>query len=275
MFYHVRITTKSDRRLEVKLDLSEEILLKRFLTPYENNDIMIVNGKTIEPNDIDRIRINRTREGSAEILPIVKWEREVNPKKTPGISNDWYIADKGEEVTDFFIQGPPGYKKTKSDKQITESVSQNDQIFIVHGHDEEMKQTVARTLEKLGLKPIILHEQPNQGRTIIKKFTDYANNVSFAVILLSPDDKGYRKDQSSEASKFRARQNVILELGYFLGKLGRNNVAALFKNDPNFELPTDYEGVLYTPFDNSSRWQLDLIQELKSAGYNVDANKLV
>lgn len=275
MYYHVKIRQKSSKgNDELKVDLSEEKLLSQFIVPYENGENIFVNGKNIPPEDIERIKINKTEMNSAELIPLI---RSKSPKKAiaPQSSDKWFVTMEGEDVTDYFIQGPPGYKKTKSNKQIIESVSQNDQIFVVHGHDKEMKQYVARTLEKLGLKPIILHEQPSQGRTIIQKFTDYADNVSFAVILLSPDDIGYGKDQSSEAAKYRARQNVILELGFFLGKLGRNNVATLFKNEPNFELPSDYDGVLYTPFDNSERWQFDLVKELQSAGYNVDANRLL
>lgn len=147
-------------------------------------------------------------------------------------------------------------------------------IFIVHGHDELMKQTVARTIEKLGLKPIILHEQPNTGRTIIEKFTDYSD-VGFSIVLLSPDDIAYSKEGTSEQAKFRARQNVILELGYFLGTLGRNRVLALFNQVENFEMPSDYSGVLFVPYEVSGRWQFDLIRELKSCGYEVDANRLV
>ena len=92
-----------------------------------------------------------------------------------------------------------------------------------------MKEAVARTLEKLGLEPIILHEQENLGKTIIEKFESCSENVSFAIVLLSPDDLGYKKDKPPESAMFRARQNVILELGYFMGKLGRKNVVALHR----------------------------------------------
>ena len=98
-------------------------------------------------------------------------------------------------------------------------------VFIVHGHNEKMKLAVARTIEKLKLNPIILHEQPSKGKTIIEKFTDNSE-VAFAVVLLSADDISYNKDEKPENAKFRARQNVIFELGYFIGKLGRERVLA-------------------------------------------------
>lgn len=164
---------------------------------------------------------------------------------------------------------PPGAgKKTQQ-----ADVEYSNRIFIVHGHDEAMKQAVARVLEKLGLEPIILHERASEGRTVIEKFTDYSD-VAFAVVLLSPDDMAYSKDQSPEDAKLRARQNVIFELGFFIGKLGRERVLILHQQDGDFEMPSNYAGVLYAPYDDSGRWQLDLIKELKACNYNVDANKL-
>ncbi|MBA7519585.1 hypothetical protein ES705_11664 [subsurface metagenome] len=160
------------------------------------------------------------------------------------------------------------------DKVRKADVEFSNRRFVVHGHDEEMKQAVARTLEKIELEPIILHEKPNEGRTIIEKFTD-STDVSFAVILLSPDDVAYPKDQSPKDAKLRARQNVIFELGFFVGKLGRNRVLVLYQKEKNFEMPSDYSGVLYTPYDNSGRWRFALIKELKACGYDVDANKLL
>lgn len=161
-------------------------------------------------------------------------------------------------------------------KQQNSSVSpRTNDIFIVHGHDEEMKQAVARTLERLKLKPIILHEQLNQGATIIEKFEKNAN-VQFAIILLSPDDIGYLKTEGSEKAQPRARQNVILELGYFIGKLSRAKVFVLKRDNEKdeLELPTDINGITYTSYDSGDSWKSKLFQELKATGYNVDANDL-
>ena len=143
-------------------------------------------------------------------------------------------------------------------------------IFVVHGHDNEAKEAVARVLEKLGLCAIILHEQPDKGRTIIEKFEDHSN-VGFAVVLLTSDDVGHQKDKPSE-DKPRPRLNVVLELGYFIGKLGRSRVCALKKG--GIEIPTDFSGVLYTPMDDGGAWQFKLAREIKAAGIDVDLNKL-
>lgn len=142
------------------------------------------------------------------------------------------------------------------------------EVFVIHGRDDEAKETVARFLERLELKPVILHEQPNQGRTIIEKFEQHAH-VGFAVALLTPDDVGALKNKEKNL-KLRARQNVVFELGYFLGRLGRERVCALTKG--NVELPSDYDGVVYISLDDGG-WKMDLIRELKNVGFDVDANR--
>lgn len=147
-------------------------------------------------------------------------------------------------------------------------------VFVVHGHDESLKEKAARLLQRLELEPIILHEQPNRGRTIIEKFEDYSD-VSFAVVLLTPDDMGYEAGEDPSVARPRPRQNVILELGFFLGLLGREHVAAVHTGDDSFEKPSDYDGVVFIPVDPSGRWQFDLVRELKACGIEVDANRVV
>lgn len=145
----------------------------------------------------------------------------------------------------------------------------SNKVFVIHGRDDGAKQTVARFLERLSLKPVILHEQPNEGRTIIEKFEDHTD-VGFAVVLLTPDDVGSLTDEETNL-KPRARQNVIFEFGYFIGKLDRKRVCALVKGD--VEKPSDYDGVLYIPLDDFGGWEKRLIKELKSAGFEIDANR--
>ena len=165
---------------------------------------------------------------------------------------------------------------TVNEKILTEqeTIKNSRNIFIVHGHNEEMKLAVARTIEKLRLNPVILHEQPTKGKTIIEKFTDNSD-VAFAIALLSADDIAYKKNDTPESAKYRARQNVIFELGYFIGKVGRERVLALYEAENNLEIPSDYNGVLFVAFDESGRWKLDLIKELKALEINVDANDII
>lgn len=142
-----------------------------------------------------------------------------------------------------------------------------DKVFIVHGHDGELKEAVARIMEKQNIEAIILSEKANQGKTIIEKFEQYSD-VSGAICLFTADDFGRAKTNSSD--NVRARQNVVLETGYFMGKLGRGHVVLLA--DKGIEMPSDLSGVVYT---NTASWQFDVLKELNAMGYKVDLNKLL
>jgi predicted nucleotide-binding protein len=144
-------------------------------------------------------------------------------------------------------------------------------VFIVHGHDEEVKLKVARFLDKLELEPVILSEYPNEGKTIIEKFEHHAD-VAYAIVLLTPDDIGYKKGMQ-DYPKPRARQNVLLELGYFIGRLDRSHVCALYKGD--VEIPSDYHGVLYESLDEGDGWQLKLAKEMKAVGIHINLNLIL
>ena len=140
-------------------------------------------------------------------------------------------------------------------------------VFIVHGHDGELKQAVARMIEKQDLSAIILSEKPNSGATIIEKIGKYSD-VSCAVCLFTKDDLGKAKGDSEES--YRARQNVVFEAGYFIGKLGREKVVIIVED--GVELPGDLSGVVYTSKNN---WEVDVLKELKEIGYDIDFNKML
>jgi predicted nucleotide-binding protein len=161
----------------------------------------------------------------------------------------------------------PELKQTTPLNKSENTTSNNKNVFIVHGHDDGAKQTVARFIEKLGLNPIILHEQANQGQTIIEKFEAHSN-VGFAIILLTPDDTG--GEANKDKNKPRARQNVILELGYFIGSLGRKKVCALYTK--GVELPSDLSGILYVSFEENDTWKFQLAKEIKASGIDIDLN---
>jgi predicted nucleotide-binding protein len=146
----------------------------------------------------------------------------------------------------------------------------SNKVFVVHGHDEAALQSVARFLEQIGLEAIILREEPDAGRTIIEKFEDCASDVGFAVVLLTPDDLGGAAMATATAS--RARQNVIFELGYFAGKLGRGRACLMRKGA--VEIPSDLHGVIYTDLDPGDGWKIKLVKELKAAKLDFDANRM-
>lgn len=142
-------------------------------------------------------------------------------------------------------------------------------VFVVHGHDEGAREAVARFIQALGFQPIILHERANEGRTVIEKVEAHGD-VGFAVVLLTPDDEGCEKGGTPGP---RARQNVVLELGYFIGRLGRKRVCALKRGE--LEIPSDFGGVVYEPFDTSGGWKQKLGRELEAVGYEIDWNTVM
>ncbi len=142
-------------------------------------------------------------------------------------------------------------------------------VFLVHGHNEAVLHETARYLERLNLQVTVLREQPNAGRTIIEKFEDYSD-VGFAVVLLTDDDVGGTISSKQDDHRPRARQNVIFEFGYFIGRLGRNRVCALYSE--GVEMPSDYSGVIYIPLDEKGAWRMLLAKEMRAANIPVDMN---
>jgi predicted nucleotide-binding protein len=142
-------------------------------------------------------------------------------------------------------------------------------VFLVHGRDNEAKSEVARFLSKIGLEEIILHERPNSGRHLLTKFQEESEGASFAVILITPDDEG---GLSGEPPRKRARQNVVFELGFFIGKLGAARVAPLVKGD--VEKPSDFDGIGYIALDPNGAWKSLLARELKAAKVPFEAAKV-
>ena len=168
-------------------------------------------------------------------------------RQTP--KDEIFLNDEVEKLTET-------HQQTKKDK-----INSNNKVIVVNGNNDEVKSNVVRTLEKLGVEPIILHQQDNDKNV----------DAAFAVILLTDDDVG--KAQKDKELNSRAGQNVIMELGYFIGKLGINSVCALYNN--KIELPGDKHDLVYIPIDSSDHWQIDLAKKLKTAGYRIDINNII
>ncbi|WP_260444428.1 nucleotide-binding protein [Listeria booriae] len=174
------------------------------------------------------------------------------------------VYEHEEEYIEFF-------NSSSNVRKYSVPIGDFSKVFIVHGRDNHSKIEVARFIEKLGLEAIILHEQSSSGATIIEKIEKYTD-VGFAVAIYTPCDVGrINKDGSTEQA--RARQNVIFEHGFLVGKLGRKNVCALVKGD--IEKPNDISGVVYTDMDDSAGWKLELAKELKASSYTIDMNKIL
>lgn len=204
---------------------------------------------SIELREFNKLHFDLT------LVNVENWERVEKCKNDLEIAKGMfenYLEDMESDTT----------KDTDSIKD-----EEFNKVFIVHGHDTNLKLEVARLLEKQGIEAIVLHEQVNAGMTIMEKIESYGNTVNAAIILFTPDDGKAKKE---EVLKSRARQNVVFEAGYFAGLLGRNRTILIISDD-NIELPGDLSGIVY----NKEFWQFKVIQELKKIGFDVDANKLM
>ena len=147
-------------------------------------------------------------------------------------------------------------------------------IFVVYGHDRKARTELENILHRLQLEPLILDQLPSEGQTVIEKIEHYRNQASYAVVLATPDDEGHVAGRPDEKA-YRARQNVVLELGMLLGMLGRPNVAILLKSSVAMERPSDIQGLIYIPFhDSVEEAKLSLAKEINARGPKIDFNRL-
>lgn len=155
--------------------------------------------------------------------------------------------------------------KRSGDRSVSgASPSGKPKIFLVHGRDETAKAQTEAMIFRLGMEPVVLHRQANIGQTIVEKFEKHSN-VDFAVVLLTPDDVGALYDKQNLDLKPRARQNVIFELGFFYGKLGRERVCCIMKS--GLEKPSDIDGIVYLVYSgNVDSVELELQRELRQLG---------
>ena len=186
------------------------------------------------------------------------------------------VTGNGYSLEDSYQEAYPIYKiyieklkdmSNAKNENIMAKMS-NNKVFIVHGHDDNLKTKVELFLMKLGLDPIILHKKANMGKTIIEKIEKYTD-VGFGIVLYTPDDEGRLKGNTALSS--RARQNVVFEHGYLIGKLGRDRVCALVVD--NVEKPGDIDGIVYVNVDNNDSWKVALANDMKAVGFNIDLNK--
>ncbi|MFK8253483.1 TIR domain-containing protein [Ancylobacter terrae] len=147
-------------------------------------------------------------------------------------------------------------------------------VFVVYGHDITARTQLEAMLRRWGLNPLILDQLTSGGQTIIEKLESTASKANFAVILATPDDEGHRAGHDEE-NAYRARQNVVLELGMMLVKLGRDRVAILLKTQTNMERPSDIQGLIYIPFiDDVNETALQLAKEINAKGIAIDLSRV-
>lgn len=264
---HVELTgdSKKKDRSAVFNDLTFDELNQQIVTPWHSGRAFTVDGMIIKNiDDIQKIKITNTPQPKSYYA-----EQHNNKMRSSGIAD--MATDRrllplssGKDYTHDLLFKEQKVTNTKGN--VIPGSSNN--VFIVHGHDEQAKESSARFIEKLGLNAVILHEQANEGQTIIEKLEKHTD-AAYAVILFTPDDVG-ASSVSPEDIQPRARQNVLVELGYMAAKIGRNRVCVLRKG--NVEIPSDFLGVLYIDIDVAGAWRLTLAKELKVAGLKVDLN---
>lgn len=197
-------------------------------------------------------------------------------KEVPLQNNSVNLYFENESNVCVYATGkyvPGGRNKDETSRILLEGKiddSVND-IFIVYGHDEVARDELELMLRRWGLNPIILSRELPEGRTLIEALEHYINQVKYGIVLATPDDVGYKKGFESK-KKYRARQNVVFELGMLFAKLGRNNVSVLVKNTDDLEMekPSDINGVIYLDYKNSVSEKAEIIKRsLRKAGYSI------
>lgn len=273
MFYHIKIFPKRGTE-EYKIDFTEEELNLRIIKPYLYDETIVINGTTIEPKDINRIKVTETDVSLKSAIQRMtdEMESDTSAYKFLGSSPEWRAIDEGKDVTNDLINQAPGSAKRQKNPKSVKAQKNSKSVFIVHGHDIELKNDVEIFLREINLEPIVLHRELDEGLTIIEKFEKHSN-VNYAIVLLTPDDIGFnaaevKKDEEARNIEYRARQNVIFEFGYFVGKLTRSNVCCIYKE--NLRLPSDLDGLIYKKVDKSvQEVGMFLMKELKNAGLDV------
>lgn len=276
-YFHVLIETKnpSEKYYELdKTDLSE--IEEEIVIPYVKKEQFTFDGYVLDETKIKRILIKVSDCSSKEYAKLK--QEELPPNVIMAILPRDIIesSDYTRNITNRVLMA--------CERQIQEATSESEapivtqpkapmdksKVFIVHGHDNAAKEAVARFVEKIGLEAIILHEQASSGNTIIEKI-EANSNVGFAIVLYTACDVGASKEEKDQL-KPRARQNVVFEHGYLIGKIGRENVCALVKG--NIETPNDISGVVYIKMEGEKEWKYKVADEMKESGYNVDLTKI-
>ncbi|AOH40957.1 hypothetical protein C7123_02140 [Tannerella serpentiformis] len=281
MYYHIAVTKGEHEKKEsayypyYELNIKKE-KVEKIVREYIKKEPFLLKSTHIDLQEYPQMIIVQTRKavhGFAEDRA-----RALNPLPIllgPSGADTFFIVrrDTKDDVTTSFIermQKVVDEENHPKARLANTDVVKNKKVFIVHGHDDELKESAARLVEKIGLEAVILHEQANEGLTIIQKLEKQAD-VGYAIILYTLCDEGRKR--GSENSKPRARQNVVFEHGLFMGKLGARRVCALRKSE--VEMPSDAQGILYIEVkDGSNDWKYQVAKELEKAGYDVDWSKI-
>ena len=283
-YYHVVVEINNSDKEYFDLDRTDLSKIKeKIVIPYLEGEQFRVKGYTFRP-EIVSIHIKESEKTTQEYIK--ESDRYLAALQSPSCtiiappcSREDAIKDEDcfKDITDSVLEecesqiqeAMPKSNALTPDKP--SKIMDTSQVFIVHGHDKAARLEVTNFIKSLGLKDIVLSEQASSGKTIIEKLEEYTN-VGFGIVLYTPCDLGASQEEK-ELLKPRARQNVVFEHGYLMGKIGRENVCALVKGD--IEKPTDIAGVNYIPMDEGGGWKLGVAREMNKSGYEIDLNKLL
>jgi len=280
IYYHVLIETKgtgkkggeSEKYLELD-KLNKQEIIDDIIIPYIKHDDFQFDGYFVNSDQLKRLVVKTSEKTTEELYQYEKSRTQSHHffliTRRSMFNYDEHMTDVTKDLMSEAKVKPSLLIKDKKTEDNYPLEKIYKKVFIVHGRDELAKNETARFIEKLGLEAIILHEQENQGMTIIEKIEHYTD-VDYGIVLYTPCDEGSLRDQND--FKPRARQNVIFEHGFLIGKLKRENVCALVKDE--IEVPNDISGIVYISMDREKSWMYKVARELKNVGYNIDMNNL-
>ncbi len=270
--YHIYVEYAEPGKSGIRFNVPQEELVRTFSTPFAAGQPFWFMSKLLNP-----LKVNKA---------VIFWSYETADKLTLPNQESFVAAKDKKYLLDSILKGKvkgaylctekflSSTEKTMDPFQSTKSALDRRRIFVVCGTDDEMKQAIINALTKLRLIPVVMCEEPSQGRKIVERFADY-KDVGFAVVLLSPDDFAYAKDDSPTKRRLQPKQDVVFELGFLIGKLGNDHVLVFCRECANFECPTDFEGIKVTAFDDRDSWKLALIRELANCEYTVGADRIL
>ena len=282
MFYHVLVETNEkdkngNNRQYHELDIEDkEKVLEKFAVRHLKGQPLRVDGYLID--NACRFVVTQSELNTETIRKVKQDELDRKQKSLRVYSPFRYsreIVSRDEQYTKDITDEILEEAQNSLDTAVSElkkeiPIYSNHKVFIVHGRDTLLRTQVENVLRALGLEPIILQEQANNGKTIIEKIEE-CTDVGFGIVLYTPCDEGRLKSEEGKL-KPRARQNVVLEHGYLMAKLGRERVCCLVSDDVEF--PSDIQGVGYIPANDIDQWKYKIAKELKAAGFDIDMNKL-
>lgn len=296
MHYHASITLKPKKEYElppvvVEVDLSKLDLIQNIAEPLVRHERFFCGGAFVQSEHIDKVIFAETDETSSTLMSLLA-ARAYRNREIFFKDDKSQVVLEGRDITRAIIEQAklnieskvcvgstgkqePGVRELEielaklrgENQQLTQYLHRNSnskKVFVVHGHDVVALRETEILLRRSGLEPVILSEEPNKGQTLIEK-VESNTDVGYAIVLLTPDDEGRKR--GTDAMLPRARQNVIWEWGYLVGKLGRRRVACLY--DPTVELPSDLHGIVRIDISNGILKNGDIIKELKAAGYTI------